>query len=472
MKNKIFTAHGSRLTGFTFIFLISTFINVSAQCFEADGVTVRPSYYNIWVAVDQTWIDFYGGDEALARMVAKQGADDAIDVLNESAFNTTFEITFFRGFAPSTVAPVYNGSDRTGWCLDIRAFYDAQYPCFGASGPDLILLFTKEGVIGSGHGFGYDKVAIVSGASSFVIAHELGHTIGLEHLPQPGGSPNCCVNNPTMMCIPSSVNALISPLNTACGVTFDWLNSNVFTSQFCSTIRSKPSFYPGDDFECPPPIFAGFNVFSENPNPVLGCKTDGDITTYTLTFKNNNSNTQRNFRVLIPDSYTDFVEFVEDPTLDFTCVKDFPNSRKEFWITEPGCGNEQNFSMTPGDTKILKFKIRYLGGFQAFGGIPLKAYNGTISAQNYSIDFTLRPTVSVSGGNFSTLYNNDVWKTNRPLLITGNVIMNMSQLQGFGNTYNFATNGTVYFGAGAGLEVAAGNTVKMPHIRMEGCSTM
>lgn len=50
--------------------------------------------------------------------------------------------------------------------------------------------------------------------------------------------------------------------------------------------------------------------------------------------------------------------------------------------------------------------------------------------------------------------------------------MNMSQLQGFGNTYNFATNGTVYFGAGAGLEVAAGNTVKMPHIRMEGCSTM
>jgi hypothetical protein len=442
---------------------------VSAQCFEADGVTVRPSYFNIWVAVDQTWIDFYGGDEALARMVAKQGADDAIAVLNESAFNTTFLMTFFRGFAPSKVAPAFL-LDKTNWCLDVRNFYWAQYPCVDR--PDLILLFTKEGEIGQAHGFGFDKVAIVGGASSLVIAHELGHTIGLMHLPQAGGSPNCCALNPTMMCIPLPTNPKITPLNTSCGATFNWLNLNVFTQSFCSTIRSFPSFYPDDDFECPPPTFSGFKVFSENPHPVVGCKTDGDITTYTLTFTNNNSNTARNFRVIIPDSYADFVEFIEDPSLDFTCIKDVPNSRKEFWITEPGCSDEKNFAMAPGETKVLKFKVRYLGGFQAVGGILLKAYTGIFSAQNYDIDFTLSPTFLIPGGNFSTIHDNFNWKINSPLLISGNLVMNMSQSTWVGNTYNFAANGTLYFAAGAGLEVAAGNTVKMPHVQIEGCSTM
>jgi len=49
------------------------------------------------VVVDQSWIYLHGGNEELARMAAKSGADDAITLMNEAfAFNTTFDITFVR----------------------------------------------------------------------------------------------------------------------------------------------------------------------------------------------------------------------------------------------------------------------------------------------------------------------------------------------------------------------------------------
>lgn len=275
------------------------------------------------------------------------------------------------------------------------------------------------------------------------------------------------------MCDPFPTNPVITLLNSACGINFNWLNTNVFTQSFCSQISSAPSFFPDDDFKCPPVTFSGFNVFSENPHPVIGCKTDGDITTYTLVFTNNNSTINRNFRVFIGDTYSSNLEFVEDPLLDFNCIKVFPNSRTEFWITDPNCGNENTFALGPKETVTLKFKVRYLGGIQAGGpSIPLRAYSGTISGQTYSIDFFLKPTVSVTGSSFANLYNSGSWDFDNPLKITGNIVMNMTSAPGFGNTYDFTGNKTLYFTPGAGLEIAPNNTVKMPHIQIEGCSNM
>ena len=468
-----FAGLGSRFVALTLLFL-SSFNNISAQCFEADGVTVRPSFFNIWVAMDQTWVDRHGGDEDLARMVAKSKADDAIALLNGSfAFNTTFRIQFVRGFCPAMIAPEFPGGDKGAWCIDVNDFYSDQYPCL--VGRDAILLFTDR--FGVSADYAFANVALIGGGSSQVIAHELGHIFDVPHSSTSSGNPNCCTTSQTMMCIPFPTNPVITLLNTACGITFDWLNTNVFTSSRCGQMLTT-GYFADDDFECPPANNLGYNVSLENPNPVLNCRTDGDIVTVTAEFFNNSQQVSRNFRVLISQTASANLEFVTDPASPFNCIVTLPSGSKEFRITDPsapGCENETFFPFLAGETKTLVFKLRYLGGLGQFqNNIPVNIYTNHVVNFGESYDFFITPYKAIPSGSFSTIVGNGAWSYTNPLIITGKLIMNPATTPTYwgGSVYNFGLNKSLLFAPGAELEIAPGNTVKMPNVQIEGCSTM
>lgn len=473
MKFKNFTDQRVRHIAILLLFLISNFVRTNAQCFEPDGVTVRPSFYSIWVAVDQSWIDLYGGNAEVARMKAEEATNAAIDKLNTSPFKTVFNVTFIRGFSPSAIAPgLPPGGDKTGWCIDINNFYRDRYPCLSF---DAILLFNDK--FGSFADFGFNKVGLIGGLTSpHVIAHELGHIIGLVHAENSPSQPMCCTSFKNMMCIPLDNNSVLTPVNTACGQGIPFLNTTVFTSSFCNATKNPPSFIPEDDFECPPVVNMGYSIAIDNPYPAVGCKTGDDIVTVTVTFINNNVAANRNFRVLMSEDNSGFMEFLPDPSSPFNCVKTLASGSKEFRITNTvtaDCEDEVFFPLASGETKTFTFKMKYLGGFTTSSiGINPKIYTGSDPSFNFK-NFIISPCIRILGGSFSSLLASNNWRTNSPLLIIGKLTMNPASTPIWGNnTYSFESNKKLLFAPGAELEVAAASKVRMPHVEIEGCNAM
>jgi len=210
----------SRLPAIVFVLILSNLIKADAQCFESDGVTIRPSFYRIWVVIDQTWIDLFNGNETTARMAAINRTDAAIEALNAttSGFSIPYNFTFFRTFTPALLAPPFTpGGDLTGWCIDVNDFFYNAYPCVRRNA---ILLFTNQ--FGNAPHFAYNDVALLAAsASPLAISHEIGHLWDLTHLWNGiGTSSNCCKSfNATMMCVPMPNNAKITPVNSACSIS-------------------------------------------------------------------------------------------------------------------------------------------------------------------------------------------------------------------------------------------------------------
>ena len=423
----------------------------------------------MWVVLDQTWIDFYNGNIDDAQMAAEANADAAITLLNASGFKTVFNVTFSRTFSSPVIAPPYGGQ-KEDWCNDIRAFYNNRYPCLAN---DVILLYTR--VLGNSH-YAFNRVALMSSGNSFETAHEIGHALNLTHLQTgPMGSPTqfCCTSNKTMMCIPFPNMPTVTPVNAACGINGAWLNSNVFTTSFCNQTKYATSIIP-DDFECPPVSNVGYSIVADNPNPVIGCKSGGEIVTISATLINNNSTTLRNIRASISNEDSDNIEFVDDPLLDFNCLTILSN-RIEFRITNPVNSNcdDQYFSLGPGESKTVKVKVKYLGGaFTGVGGddrFDVNFYTGTNPVPDPTSNakiFTIIPFVSIGPGNYNSMVLGN-WDNNSPLFVLGTILMNNTTPYDFGSQ-----NKKILFKPGAALEIANGSIVNMTHAVAEGCSTM
>ncbi len=458
------TAHGSRLTAIISILMISTILRLNAQCFEADGITVRQSYYNIMIAVDQGWInDFFGGDVTMARMSAEQQVNDAIGMVGlntpTSPFAFFYKLTFRVIFFPSNNEglDMTPGESLYSYTYRLSTHYRSKYPCANF---DCLIYFTS--VSGTDLSYGLNGVVVTPGQDKPSMAHEIGHTLGLQHL-----EVDCCKTLNTIMCAPPKSTAKMTPHNADCSWGVPKVNSLVFTSTKCARFADMAPVLP-PDFECPVSVSPKLSIMQENPNPVVNCRDGGDIDEITLSFFNGTLQKDVRFRVFIGSSWEQYVEFVQDPTLDFNCIKSSP-SKSEFLITDPvnpTCDNEKTFSVCPSCSTIVELKIKYLGGLLgSTGSIPVtvEVYYGLNSDPSLSSTLRIIPFNTINSGNLSTIPN---WSNVKPVMISGKLIMDADL------TFHPGGVNKLLFGPGASMEVATGISVTMDHVVAEGCSTM
>jgi hypothetical protein len=429
------------------------------------------------VVMDQKYVDLHGGNISLAHMKANAQVDNAVITGNGSLeslnnvdrpLRSFYNLTFKKIFSPLVLAPPKGVESTTGWCDKIDDYYRDLYPCMKF---DCIVVCTGE--FGTGFDFGYApaKVVLLGGSanSKEIVAHEIGHILGLIHMQV----PDCCTNNEqtnTMMCQPLGKRITLNG-NIGCQ-SINFMNNNVFTTNIvngnCKLWADTQPLY-NSDFTCPPVSNIQWFLEPDNPNPVIGCKTDGDIVTIEVTLVNNNSQANRNIRASISDTDKDVVEFLEDPSLDFNCKRIFTNSRIEMRIVNTvaaSCEDEKTFPLAPGESKVVKLKIRYKGGISyqsSPSSFAIRLYTGdNISFNNK--DIFIFPFVEKNGGNISNGYD-----AFNPVLVNGTLLLNNATplVIGEGSISN-----KLLFKPGASLEIASGSVVKMKQAVLEGCSTM
>ncbi|MBX2892456.1 MAG: T9SS type A sorting domain-containing protein [Saprospiraceae bacterium] len=204
------------------------------------------------------------------------------------------------------------------------------------------------------------------------------------------------------------------------------------------------------------------------------------LPTFEVNIINNSQQANRNIRAFINVANSEFAEFVIDPDLDFNCITTIPGSRTEFRIVNnvsSDCNAETTHPMEPNDTKTFRFKVRYKGGLQpdASGGIKsfrVSVYTGTLTPPPAAIaNIDIKPFLDINGGNFSNLVTNGQWANFNPLFIKGDLIMNLNNVPGAGNFYDFAQNGKLLFASGRGLTIANIKTT-MVGVDVRGCDNM
>lgn len=351
--NSIF--HCSSLTKLVILFLVYFFCyfpyesQLYAQCKDPQGQALD-RYFKIVYALDQNYVDAFGGNEMLARIQAEKTVDSALIKLN-ALFNGSYKLHFKKIFFPHAIAPAKGGLDADNWTISVVNFYRDSFPCIPFDG---ILLFTNA--IGSGLDIGRNGVAIIGGTTGnpdYVVAHEVGHIIGMLHIED----PTCCAEH-TFMC-PSGNKIKLS----ACeGINY--MNNNVFTSANCSLWADDLPVYP-DEYVCPPNTPVQILLTTEDPNPVKNCRPDGDIVTFTVTLINNNTTSVRNIRVKLSADDRTHAEFVPDTSLDFDCIQVYSN-RTEFWITGGNIGVAQNLKATSNTIRLVGNGVHY--GIKLEGG--------------------------------------------------------------------------------------------------------
>jgi hypothetical protein len=409
------------------------------------------------LAIDQKFIDHFGGNVDFARIVAETDAQLGLDTLN-SLFDYYYKLEFKKIIFPNTIAPPKMNDDFPDWATVLNQYFRAEYPCVPF---DYIMIFTGE--LGSGADKGVNRVAFfgTAGNPPYRVAHEIGHVIGMIH-----PTSQCCAQKPTFMCGYNKID--FSP----CETPF-FMNNYVFTSNNCSDWADwQPEF--SSDHECPPsPGTVQLIINTDNPNPVRGCRPRGDEVVFEVTLINNNQQANRNIRARIGTNNGTKAAFVQDANLDFDCLQSISDGT-EFWITEgndnpntPECESEKFFSLEPNESKTVRFKVRYTGPDPVQGtDFVVRVYSGTSLTPSIWKDVTIAPFIEINGGLYSTLVSNNQWKSNKPLVLSNNILMN--------NTipYDFYYNNKLLFKPGAGMEINAASTVHMTGIEVAGCEAM
>jgi len=435
--------------------------------------------------VDEEFVSAYGPDIDVVRMKAEDIFQDMKEGLEPKLSNLGY-VTEFRliQFSETILSNSAFDPVKENWATHIRnrwRFGDKK--CISK---DIVILLSGRMLEYAGYMsgnaviceegiFDHPNVVIVTAANmqGKTLGHEIMHTFGLDHLDYPVATichPACTDNNPSTL----------YPLMCYQGGDYHFTSCDIIClKKFFDTIKcpclqiQNPSFE--SDFICPPTGTISYGIHLENPNPVLNCRSEGDIVTVTATFFNNNEVIGRNFRVLISQATTANIEFVPDSESPFNCIVTLPSGSKEFIITDPitpNCGNEIFFPFVAAEAKTLVFKLKYLGGLTLFQStIPVSIYTGDGDGEKNK-NFVIRPYIQVNNTSFSALYATGTWKFFNPLIITGKLNMNPSSTPGWNNPYSFGENKKLLFAPGAELEIANGSTVKMPHIQIEGCSTM
>jgi hypothetical protein len=427
-----------------------------SQCMDNHGNRLD-RYCNIVLLMDQSYINHFSTVDQ-ARMQAEQKADDAIAALNNSySFSGYFKLHFKKIFFPlNTVAPPKSTPDPSTWCINIQDYFHVtKFPCVPS---DCILLFTDA--VGTGFDFGYDGVAIINyGAEApFKIAHEIGHVLGLVHVFCTDPNPNSALN---FMYYDGGGPDIAIPAYCQTTSTIDGL---IFKPNQCTGLSDEQSVFP-NDYVCPPVNNSMVNLFldTDNPNPILTCKANGNILNYTATIVNDATNTSRNIRAKISAMDAPNAVFIPGPGLS---IKPF-SDRTELWFVD-NQGNEKYFPLGPNETVTVHFQVQYLGPDQ-YGdrNFDVYVYTGTnYIYPNKQTHYPILPFYEVTSPSFLA---NSSWPGASPIYIRPGLNLNMDNTQ---FSFDFGSNKQILFGTGASMTIGNGSVVGMNHVAISGCDNM
>jgi hypothetical protein len=264
-------------TGLLLILLNILFaVQSEGQCKMSNGMT-RPSFYNIVVLMDNTFVNNFGSGQA-AKDYAVPRVNAAVAALNY-LFNPpppNYELNFQVVFFPKNVIiPNYNTLPSV-WGEQIKNSFESQYPCIKA---DCILVLTQAFSSGGGHG--NNGVAMVSdlGVATWRVAHEIGHNLGFKH-PTPACSATC--NPLTFMCSGSTIKFNDCDNVLLATYTQDGIFSQIACQGcHCDTWADISPVYP-EGFNCSTQA-ASVSASTNQPYLTTACIPDRSVSMLTVT---------------------------------------------------------------------------------------------------------------------------------------------------------------------------------------------
>jgi len=435
--------------------------------------------------IDQAFVDDFGGDIMLARLEAEEIFNNMKagleTLLASQSFVTTFRLINFTDYiAPNN----WNSSDESNWAANVRNYWASSTKTCIKKDATILLTGQEPAWHGYTHAStnlcdpdvpgGYSSGVVIvrnDGVSFKALGHELMHIFGLGHTDDDPSCTTCYDTDPDtpvpLMCSSGSGDWHFTDCDRPC-------LRKVFDASKCPCLQViRPSF--PSDYTCPSSSNVAFSISAENPSPVLNCKTDGDITTLTITLINNNTVADRNITAFINDDDDAFATFFPDSSSEFNCIKVFTSGipRTEFRITnpvEPTCNNVTSFHLEPNEAKTVTLKVKYSGGI-TFGNTlsSFSIYIYTGSTPNTNNSFRIFPFVPKSGE------TTNIWDFSNPVIINGQLVIDTGVPVILGLNANGTANNTnnkLLFTTGSGLEINGANTLKLVHTQVEGCDNM
>jgi len=418
------------------------------------------------------YVAYHGNAQAAknyAEPIIQQTLNDMTVLF--SYFQLEFHLIFFP--ITSQAPPRGLGETNQNWINSINAAFRSQYPCIKQ---DCIIVPTTD--LSGGHGF--NKVALVwAGIPKFVVAHEIGHILGLQHPtapPQPGQPSNCphdCTTMPTFMC------------ETTGPITFnncDYKHLNSPTGVFTQVACSGPcrcdlwaDFANGapEDFVCQPE--PSVSIGTNQPYLTTGCGKNTSF--YTITINGGSTGVQDAALALrFQDQIYDWDP--NAPGQDFNSMVVVDQDFSELQIMDPATQPPQQKLFTVPANEVLTFNAALLFNPQA----PLVPPPGN----NLKLQVTARLAYQIGNTNHlktgvakpkefipvNGVIHSFPSGTDQPYIATGGLGLASSVNN---SEISLPIHLIVGSGQGIGIQYGSGPTIVKtvhPVTTIEGCTTM
>ncbi|MCC6461047.1 MAG: hypothetical protein IT260_11290, partial [Saprospiraceae bacterium] len=255
-------------------------------------------------------------------------------------------------FPVNSFAPPFTGSSLPSWIQDgINPAFNSQFPCIKE---DCIIVLTTSFSTGGGHGS--NNVALISGVGlpKTLIAHELGHNLGLQH---PGSCHDCSMF-PTFMCqTPGTIN--FNPCDDTQLANF---NTGVFTTGVscgnlchCAKWADITPVFP-EDFDCS--AVSWVEMLSDQPYLVRSCTPDRSKAMFTITVSGGASGIT-NGKIGVRYQESRYNWDANAPGQDFNQSVAINQDFNELRMVEPNTSTQLVFDLEPDEVRTFHFILEF-----------------------------------------------------------------------------------------------------------------
>ena len=438
--------------------------NGQINCTGPNGNTLV-AHYNIAVVLAENYYANFATQE-IAREQARLHLEDGIDVLQHALDVNGYKLEINLFFISSfhLITPTYLGQEA--FLSKAKIEFANHFPCVNQDG---LVVITPSGA----HGYGVNNGALIGGyLSPSLMAHELGHLIGLVHCCAPSGDPN----QDNCECPLSGDGSIMAPSCTEPDFTTDCeiktLNTEIMTSGNCLKYMDIVDDLPSD-YVCPLNPVPTVSIICDQHyllEASKGCTPDRSLATYTVTVHAGmnplNGATLKLFYQ--PTAYpVDIANLVLDANYDEAIDGTFHAlSFRENNMTKP-------FNLAAYSDITFHFQLRYnpasppiLGMTTGFTTVKAKLYYGT--NQEVTNEVFPLPLATVNAGTYT---QDNLGNYHQPLLLAGNVSLFPSAP---GNKVVLNAP-LVLMASGSYLNVAGSKTLEIGNevsTTIEGCNSM
>jgi hypothetical protein len=412
--------------------------------------------------MDASFIASFNNDAQAAKTYAQPQIKAALDEMT-NLFNN-YQLEFRLVFFPvSSVAPPYAQSSLNAWIPVINDAFRTTYPCVNQ---DCILVLSNAFSTGGGHG--NSNVALISGLglSPTLIAHEIGHNLGLIHPNPPTiNCPHDCNFFSTFMCGSGAI-----AFNACDYLQLADVNYGVFTvgpvcnlDCHCDDWADVYDNELPEDFECnqEPAV----SIATDQPYLVRGCEPDRSVAMLTVTLRGNDAGvTDGILRLQYNETIYDWNAAAMG--MDFNQFVQVSNGIYELRILDNG--QEMLIDLAPNEVKTFHTQIEYNPDT---GVDPSNNLLPKITAR-FSFDLNgqgkLKQSVAAPKAAVPVSGTVNFFSNGQPVLATGDITLS-------GSSFNLGTTPLMLFSEGTQMTVPSGVVAYNAYgsqATLAGCATM